>query len=109
MPKPITVLLAAAVLLSAATAGAGSTALKDVMKQIGGAAGSGDTAAMAPLLERTKGMQPNDPAFAGWKELAEQGRAAAAGGDLAGAKATCKTCHDKYRDSYRTKYGSKAP
>jgi hypothetical protein len=66
-----------------------------------------DAKALAPLLAKTKSM--GKPEFANWASMSDQGKAAAEGGDLAGAKATCKSCHDAYRAEYKTKYGSKAP
>jgi hypothetical protein len=106
-------LLLAAVVASASfaalPAGAASTALKDVMKKMGSLATAGDTDAMVPLFAQTKGLKPNDPDYADWDALVEKGRAAAAKGDLAGAKESCKQCHDAHKSAYKTKYGSKAP
>lgn len=98
-----------AALLAAVPAGAASTAMKDLMKKMGAQQSAGEVAAMAPLFAQTKTMKPNDPDFGSWDAISEKGRAAAAKGDLDGAKATCKECHGQYRDKYKTKYGSKAP
>jgi cytochrome c556 len=35
--------------------------------------------------------------------------AAANKGDLDAVKASCKPCHDAFRDDYRKRFGSKAP
>ncbi len=105
-------LLAAVVssgLLAALPASAGSTVLKDLMKKMGTLTTAGDTAAIVPLLDKAKTMKPNDPDFADWDGIADKTRAAAAKGDLQGAKAGCKECHDKHKTAYKTKYGSKAP
>lgn len=97
-------------ILASGTAAAASTALKDLMKTMGGTlASSDDPKALAPLLAKTSAMKPNDADFAGWETIADKGKAAAAEGDLAGAKASCKTCHTQFRDKYKAKYGSKAP
>jgi soluble cytochrome b562 len=105
----MTVALAASVVLGAGTAGASSTALKELMKKMGATAAGDDAKALAPLLAQTITMKPNDPDFAGWDALADKGKAAADRGDLAAAKASCKDCHTQFRDKYKTKYGSKAP
>jgi hypothetical protein len=38
--------------------------------------------------------------YANWAQLAQQGSSAAAGQDLKGVKASCKGCHDAYKDRY---------
>jgi hypothetical protein len=68
---------------------------------------NGDAKALAPIFDATKAK--GKPEYASWNELSDKGKAAAAQGDLEGAKATCKACHDAHRNDYRTKYGSKAP
>lgn len=105
----VTLALAASVVLGAGTAGASSTALKDVMKKMGATAAGEDAKALAPLLAQTIALKPNDSDFAGWDAVADKGKAAADRGDLAAAKASCKDCHTQFRDRYKTKYGSKAP
>ncbi len=81
--------------------------LKDLMKKLGAATSAEDTAAMAPLLAKTKTY--GRPELTKWAALADKGEAAAKAGNLAGAKASCKECHDEYKASFKTKYGSKAP
>ena len=39
-----------------------------------------------------------------WKTFATQGAAAARNGDIAGARAACKSCHDAWREAYKAKY-----
>lgn len=100
--------LASSVLLATLSAGAApDNSLKDVMKKMGGLSASGDAKSMASLFAETKGKAK--PEFANWAKLADQGKAAAEKGDLDAAKATCKGCHDAYRNDYKSKYGSKAP
>jgi hypothetical protein len=103
----ITVSLSA--LLAAGSAEAANTAMKDLMKKMGSTAASDDAKGLGPMMAQAKTMKPADPAFAGWDGIADAGKAAADKGDLAAAKATCKDCHNKFRDSYKSKYGSKAP
>jgi hypothetical protein len=98
-----------AVLAAAGSADAADTTMKTLMKKMGATAASEDAKGLAPLLAQTKSMKPADPAFNGWDAIADAAKAAAEKGDLAAAKATCKECHNKFRDSYKTKYGSKAP
>lgn len=99
----------AAGLAAATPASAANNAMKDLMKKMGATAANDDAKGLAPLLAQAKSMKPADAAFGGWDAIADTGKAAAEKGDLAAAKATCKDCHTKYRDSYKTKYGSKAP
>lgn len=101
--------LVAAALAATVPAGAANTALKDLMKKMGATTTAGEAKPLAPIFSQTKTMKPNDPDFAGWDAISDKGKAAAEKDDLAGAKATCKDCHDKFRDKYKTKYGSKAP
>ena len=81
--------------------------LKALMKSLGAAASADDAKAMAPLLAKTKTFAKPD--LPNWAALAERGERAASAGDLAGAKASCKGCHDEYKALYKGKYGSKAP
>ena len=99
--------LLGAALLAVLPAGAADTTLKDSMKKMGAQVTAGDAKALAPIFAQTKGM--GKPEYANWTSLADEGKAAAEKGDLAGAKATCKSCHDAYRSDYKKKYGSKAP
>ena len=99
--------LTSAATLAALPAEAADTSLKDLMKKMGGQVAAGDAKSLAPIFDQTKAK--GKPEFSNWGAIADKGKAAAAGGDLAGAKATCKECHDAYRDAYKTKYGSKAP
>ena len=103
------VVLSFAAVLAAGSAEAANNAMKDLMKKMGATAASEDAKGLVPMLAQAKAMKPADPEFAGWDAVADKGRAAAAAGDLAAAKAACKDCHTPYRDKYKAKYGSKAP
>ena len=62
-----------------------------------------NSAALAAGLERAAGLSP-DPSFSSWSSIASQGAAAAKKGDIAGARASCKACHDAWREQYKKKY-----
>jgi cytochrome c553 len=42
-----------------------------------------------------------------WAEYAKAGAAAAAKGDVKAIKATCKQCHDDYKDKYKKEFPNK--
>ena len=104
----LTVALVSGVALAAAPASAApDMSLKDSMKKMQAQVLNGDAKPLAPLFDATKAK--GRPEFSDWNAISDRGKAAAEKGDLAGAKATCKECHDAYRNDYKTKYGSKAP
>lgn len=105
--KTLTLALVAAAGLAVLPAEAADTSLKDVMKKMNTQVLNGDAKALAPLFDATKAKARAE--FSNWNAISDKGKAAAAAGDLDGAKATCKECHDAYRNEYKTKYGSKAP
>jgi len=108
LPAALSFALVMAGVLGAAPAEATPNGdLKALMKSLGTAASDENAKAMAPLLAKTKAFAKPD--MPNWVALAERGEKAATAGDVAGAKATCKGCHDAYKASYKTKYGSKAP
>jgi cytochrome c556 len=108
---PTSAVLSLAIALAAAlgsvSAEAADTSLKDLMKQMNTQVLNGNAQALAPIFDAAKAK--GKPEFEKWNSWSDQGKAAAAKGDLEGAKATCKPCHDAYRNDYKTKYGSKAP
>ena len=63
------------------------------------AAASGDAAALAKNLDFVASHAPKG--FADWSAIAKKGAEAAKAGNLDGAKASCKTCHDKYKAQYK--------
>jgi len=99
--------LFAAALVASSAGAAPDTALKDVMKKMQAQVLNGDPKPLGPLFDATKAK--GKPEFSDWDAMVAKGKEAAEKGDLAGAKASCKTCHDAYRNDYKTKYGSKAP
>lgn len=62
-----------------------------------------DLVVLAASLERTATLSP-DASWSAWPDLARRGAAAAKRGDLNAARATCKACHDSFREAYRAKY-----
>lgn len=78
--------------------------LQDWMrKNVAAALAANDSAALSVALERAAALSPN-PAWASWGSAASSGAAAAKKGDIAGARAACKTCHDAWRASYRDQF-----
>jgi len=81
----------------------GGTTLKVWMKaNVGGPLAGNDLPAVAKGLSAAGKLGPAE--FPKWKSIADEGAAAAAKGDLAGAKASCKSCHDAYKKDYKEKY-----
>jgi cytochrome c556 len=101
-------LLVVAALAAASRVEAADTRLKELMKKVGPTSTGDDARALAPLFEQAKALVPNDPELSGMRAVFDKGIAAANAGDLAAAKANCKTCHTQFREKYKTKYGSKA-
>jgi cytochrome c553 len=100
--------LGLAAMLGAPEAGAvRTTMLQDVMKRMNGFFTSGNLEPTAMSLNLVKNVGPDE--YKRWAEIAEKGRAAAAAGNVAATKAACASCHDQYRESYKTRYGSAAP
>jgi hypothetical protein len=64
---------------------------------------SGDTDALGKAFDRVATLSP-DPGWAGWTQSASAGSTAAKGKDMAGVKAACKTCHDGFKDKYKTQF-----
>jgi len=62
-----------------------------------------DAAALATGLEKAAKLSP-DASWSSWVSIANAGAAAAKKNDIAGARASCKQCHDAWRDAYKSKY-----
>jgi cytochrome c556 len=74
------------------------------------AANKGDTKALATLFEKIAKFNPDpkwDTENPSWSGIAKAGADAAAKGDLAGAKAQCKSCHKAFREKYKSTYRMK--
>jgi hypothetical protein len=70
--------------------------MKTVMTQ---ASSSGEAGEIAKALGYVAQRSP--PGYAQWTTIAEAGVAKAKAGDVDGAKAACKQCHDLYKDRYK--------
>ncbi len=78
--------------------------LQDWMrKNVASALASNDAASLSSALEKVAKLSP-DPAWASWVSAANSGAEAAKKGDIAGARAACKTCHDAWRTTYRAQF-----
>ena len=103
----LAVAVASAAVLAALPSNAADNSLRDIMKKMGAELAGGDAKALAPIFTQTKAKAK--PEFTDWSRFADEGKAAADKGDIDAAKASCKSCHDAYRTTYKTKYGSKSP
>lgn len=68
---------------------------------------AGDNAGLAAALDKVAKISP-DASWSTWSTLSKQGSDAAKKGDLAGAKASCKGCHDAYKDKYKAQHRTQA-
>jgi hypothetical protein len=62
-----------------------------------------NSGALAVALEKTAKLSP-DASWGSWSTIAAQGAAAAKKGDVAGARASCKACHEAWREKYKQQY-----
>ena len=70
--------------------------MKTVMQS---ATTSGDGAKIAAALEYVSSKPP--PGMAKWVAISKEGAEKAKKGDIDGAKASCKSCHDLYKAQYK--------
>ncbi|KYF75144.1 hypothetical protein BE17_38565 [Sorangium cellulosum] len=70
--------------------------MKTVMQS---ATTSGDGAKIASALEYVASKPP--PGMAKWVAISKEGAEKAKKGDIDGAKASCKSCHDLYKAQYK--------
>ena len=61
-----------------------------------------DLPALAAALEQAAKLGP--PGYGNWASIANDGAKAAKAGDLAAAKASCRTCHDQYKQKYKDQH-----
>jgi len=64
---------------------------------------SNDVETLAAGLERARRFVP-DPSWGSWASFAAEGAAAARARDVTRARASCKGCHDAWREKYRAAY-----
>jgi ABC-type glycerol-3-phosphate transport system substrate-binding protein len=70
----------------------------------------GDTKALAGLFEKVAKFNPDpkwDAENPSWSGISKAGADASKAGDLAGAKAQCKSCHKAFREKYKTGFRMK--
>ena len=60
---------------------------------------SSDLPGLATALDKTAGFAP--AGYTNWASISKDGAKAARGGDMTAAKASCRTCHDQYKDKYK--------
>ncbi|AUX41369.1 uncharacterized protein SOCE26_027800 [Sorangium cellulosum] len=63
------------------------------------ATSSGDGAKIAAALTYVAGKPP--PGMGSWVSISKNGASKAKAGDIDGAKASCKQCHDLYKEQYK--------
>lgn len=59
-----------------------------------------DLPALAKALDEIALFAP--PGYTNWASISKDGAAAARAGDLTAAKASCRSCHDQYKQKYKT-------
>src|SRR5215472_9427813 len=72
---------------------------------MGPALANNDMPGLAKALDHAATFSPD--ASWTWAKIAKDGADAARKGDTAGAKAACKSCHDAYKDKYKTQFRAK--
>ncbi|MFT3770818.1 MAG: hypothetical protein QM820_35800 [Minicystis sp.] len=70
------------------------------------ASSSGDGEKLAEALTYASKRPP--PGYADWVTISKEGIAKAKAGDIDGAKASCKKCHDAYKEDYKAKMRDRA-
>jgi hypothetical protein len=99
--------LAASVALAAAAAGVASAAEpttpfgKWMKPNMGAPLAGQDFDTLQKSLTLVAAKPPKADGYDKWAKISSDGAAAAAKQDLAGVKASCKGCHDLYRDKYK--------
>jgi hypothetical protein len=58
-----------------------------------------DFDALAVALDKVAGFAP--PGYGNWASISRDGAAAARGQSLDGVKASCRGCHNQYKDKYK--------
>jgi cytochrome c553 len=59
-----------------------------------------DLPALGVALEKIATFAP--AGYTNWSSIAKDGAAAAKSGDMSAAKAACRSCHDQYKQKYKT-------
>jgi hypothetical protein len=104
----ITLPCALALACGLAAAGEPATPLGKWMKpNMGAPLAEQDFATLGKSLSLVAGKPPSG-AYPNWAKIANAGAAAAAKQDLAGVKASCKQCHDAYKEGYKKEFPTRA-
>jgi hypothetical protein len=102
---PLTLALAMTAGAGAALAGEPATPLGKWMKpNIGTPLAGQDFPTLQKNLTLVASKPPPAGDYARWAETASAGAAAAGKQDLKGVKASCKTCHDLYKEKYKKEF-----
>jgi hypothetical protein len=105
---PLTLALAITGGAGVALAGEPATPLGRWMKpNIGTALAGQDFATLQKNLDFVSTKVPSAD-YAKWAEFSKAGSAAAAKQDIKGVKASCKGCHDLYKEQYKKEFANKA-
>lgn len=59
-----------------------------------------DAAGLAVAFDKISRLAPSG--YTNWASIAKDGAKAARAGDVPGAKASCRTCHDQYKAKYKS-------
>ncbi len=70
------------------------------------AVASSDLPALAAALDKIAGFAP--PGYKNWASISKDGATAARAGDMTAAKASCRGCHDQYRQKYKNEMRDRA-
>src|SRR6185437_13915087 len=65
-----------------------------------------DTALLAGALDRIVTFAP--PGYKNWASIAKDGAAAARAQSIDGVKASCRSCHNQYKDKYKREMRDRA-
>ncbi len=102
---PLTVALSLAAGL--AVAGEPTTILGKWMKPNMGAPMAGQDFATLQTSLALVASKPPPGDYPNWASIAKAGSAAAAKQDVAGVKASCKQCHDAYKENYKKEFATR--
>lgn len=58
-----------------------------------------DLPALATALDKAAAFAP--AGYTNWASISKDGAAAARSGDMTAAKASCRSCHDQYKQKYK--------
>jgi hypothetical protein len=109
LSAPSSLACALALVAGIAIAGEPATPLGKWMKpNVGAPLAEQDFATLAKSLALVGSKPPPGTAYPKWAEISNAGAAAAGKQDLAGVKASCKKCHDLYKESYKKDFATRA-